>query len=88
MVPLKMPEFKIEYNLHEGSYFKRLQLVNTIPGRWKFIIRQNYENATNLIIHDYHLIKGSRVVTLDKLTSTEIYSILISKVQSKPSFNI
>ena len=31
------------------------------------------------------LIKGSRVLTLDKLTSTEIYYILISKVQNKPS---
>ena len=26
--------------------------------------------------------------TLDKLTSTEIYSILISKIQNKPSSNI
>ena len=31
------------------------------------------------------LIKGSRVLTLDKLTFTEIYYILISKVQNKPS---
>ena len=41
-----------------------------------------------MIVHDHHLIKGSRVKTLDKLTSTEIYSILISKVQSKPSSTI
>ena len=38
--------------------------------------------------HDHHLIKGSRVITLDKLTSTEIYYILILKVQNKPSSNI
>ena len=53
------------------------------PERWKFIIKQNYENVTDLIIHDHPLIKGSRVITLDKLTSLEIYSILISKVQNK-----
>ena len=41
-----------------------------------------------LIIHDHHLIKGSRVITLDKLTSTEIYSILILKVQNKTFSNI
>ena len=41
-----------------------------------------------MIIHDHHLIKGSRVLTLDKLTSSEIYSILILKVQNKPSSNI
>ena len=37
-----------------------------------FIIKGNYENVTNLIIHDHHLIKGSRIIALDKLTSTEI----------------
>ena len=65
-----------------------VQLVDSIPERWKSIIKENYENATNLIIHDHHLIKGSRFITLDKLTSTEIYSILISKVQNKPSSDI
>ena len=40
------------------------------------------------MIHDHHLIKSSRVISLDKLTSTEICSILISKVQNKTSSNI
>ena len=61
-----------EYNLHESSYFKWLQLVDSIPERWKVIIKENYENATNLIIHDHNLIFGSRVITLDKLAPTEI----------------
>ena len=50
----KWHEFKIEYNLHGSSYFKWLQLVDSIPESWKFIIKENYENATNLIIHDHH----------------------------------
>ena len=33
--------------------------------------------GANFISHNHHLIKGSRVITLDKLTSTEIYSTLI-----------
>ena len=52
------------------------------------LIRWPNENATNLIIHDHHLVKGSRVTALDKLTSTEIYSILISRAQNKLSSNI
>ena len=80
----KWHEFKREYNLYEASYFKWLQLVDSIPEKWKFIIKENYENATSLIIYDNHLNKGSRV----KLTSNEIYSILISKVQNKPFSNI
>ena len=80
--------FKREYNLHESSYFQWLQLIGSIPERWKFIIKENYENATNFIIHDNHLIRGLREISLDKLTSTEIYSILISKIQNKPPSNI
>ena len=40
------------------------------------------------VTHDHHLIKGSRVITLDKLISTEIYSIMTLKVQNEPSSNI
>ena len=81
-------EFKREHNPHESFYFQWLQLIDSIPQRWKIIIKGNYENATNLIIHDHHLVKGSRVITIDKLTLTEIYSILISRAQNKPSSNI
>ena len=68
-------EFKTEYELDENSYFQWLQVISVISERWKFINKKTYENAINLIIHDYHAIKGSRVLTLNKLTSTEIYSI-------------
>ena len=53
-------EFKREYNLRESSYFNRLQLVESVRERWIFIIKENYENATNFIIYDHRLIKGSR----------------------------
>ena len=46
------------------------------------------ENATNPIIHGHHLIRGSRIITLEKLRSTERYSILILKVQNKFLSNI
>ena len=55
--------------------------------RMEFIIKETHESATNLIIHDYHVIKGSRILTLYKLSSTKIYAILISEVQNKPSPN-
>ena len=47
----------------------------------KIIIKESYENATNPIIHDHHLVKGSRVIALDKLTLT-------SRAQNKPSSNV
>ena len=81
----KWHELKTEHELHESSYFQWLQLISAIPEGWKFIIKETHESTTNLIIHDHHVIKGSRILTLDKLFSTEIYVILISKVQNKPS---
>ena len=62
-------EFNREHNFHKSSYFLWLELIDSIPERWKFIMKKNYENATNLCIHDHHLVKGSIVKTLDTLTS-------------------
>ena len=52
--------------------------------KWKLIIKQNNEITANLITHDHHLMRASKVKILDKLTLTKLYSILILKVQNKP----
>ena len=75
-------ELKTEHELHENSNFQWLQVISAIPEGWKFITKETHERTTNLI-HDHYAIKGSRNLTLDKLSSTEIYAILISKVQNK-----
>ena len=48
---------------------------------------ETMKNVANLITPDHHVIKGSGV-TFDKLTSTEIYSTLVLKIQNKPSSDI
>ena len=63
-----------------------MTLNDSIPEKWNSIIKKNYKNAANLITHDHHLIKRSRVITLHKWTSTAICSILILKF-NKPSSN-
>ena len=68
----KWHEFKREYDLHQNSYFQLVQLIDFIPEKWKSTIKKTMK----------------LVITLDKLTSAEIYSILILKVQKKPSSNI
>ena len=73
-------ELKTEHKLHQNSYFEWLRLISAIPEGCKFIIKETHESTTNLIIHDYHVIKGSRILTLEKLSSTEIYSILNFKI--------
>ena len=53
----KWHEFTIGYNLHE-SYFQ------TILEIWELIVKENYENATNFIINEHHLIKASKIIIL------------------------
>ena len=33
-------KFKREYDLHENSYFQWMHLVESIPEKWKFIIKK------------------------------------------------
>ena len=55
---------------------------------WKTNTEQNLGNVRNLLIQDHHLIKGARILTLEKLSSEELYSMLITKVIDKPSSNV
>ena len=58
-----------------------LNKVNT--EKWKFAIKQSGSDVKNLVIHGRHLMKGSRILTLKKLTPKEPYQILISIRTSK-----
>ena len=74
---------RLKYHLNNNSYFQWMQLINSIPEKWKLTIKQSSSDAKNLIIHGHHLIKGSRILILEKLTSKELYQILISSRTNK-----
>ena len=70
------------YHLHNQMYFQWVQLLQ--PQIWKNKIKQNLtKNESNLPALSNHLIKNARILTLDKLTAKEIYSILISSLKNK-----
>ena len=49
----------------------------------------DYSNINeNNLCQNHHVIKGVRTLPLDKLSSKEIYSILISNIVNKPTSNI
>ena len=79
-------DFTIKYNLTKETYFQWLQLKHAISHNWKTIIKKN--PGSDLLIHYLHLIKGARILTLEKLSSKELYSILITKFTNKPSSNV
>ena len=58
-------------------------MTNSILEKWKLTIKRSSRDAKNLIIHAHHLIKGSRILILEKLTSKELYQILISSRTNK-----
>ena len=70
------------------TYFQWLQPKHNTSQMWKTNTEQNLGNVRNLLIHDHHLIKGARILTLEKLSSEELYSMLITKVIDKPSSNV
>ena len=64
-------------------YFQWAQL-HEIPQIWKNKIKQNLtKNESNLVALNHYLIKNARNLTIDKLTTKEIYSILISSHKNK-----
>ena len=74
---------KQEYHLKNNSYFQWLQLINSIPEKWKLTIKQNSSDAKNFSIHGHHLIQASRILILEKLTLKELFQILISSRTNK-----
>ena len=74
---------KQEYHLNNNSNFQWLQLINSVPEKWKLTIKQSSSDAKNIILHGHHLIKSSWILILEKLTSKELCQILISSRTNK-----
>ena len=74
---------KQEYHLNNNIYFQWLLLINSVPEKWKLAITQSSSDTKNLIIHGHHLIRGSGILILEKLTSKGLYQILISSRNNK-----
>ena len=47
--------------------------------------KQTSENTSLLVIKDHHLLRGSRIIILEKLSSKELYSLLISAIDHRPT---
>ena len=61
-----------------------MQLISGIPSNWKNINKQNNDINTFTTMH-HHFIRNSRFLTVQKATSKEIYWILITTVEHKPT---
>ena len=76
---------KTEFALQNKDQYCWLQLTNAIPEMWKKCIKQTSENTSLLVVKDYHLLRGSRIIILEKLSSKELCSLLISAIDHQPT---
>ena len=76
---------KTEYALQNKDQFCWLQLINAIPEMWEKCIKQTSENTSFLVVKDHHLLRGSRIIILEKLISKELCSLLISVIEHQPT---
>ena len=77
---------KNEFDLSNDIYFQWMQIINAIPKQWKEkLLEQTSGNPNNIVFKEHHIIKNSRIVSLNKLISKEIYNYLITEKFDKPT---
>ena len=56
-----------------------------MPKTWKDITFKDKGNAQNLVIFDHHIVRNTQVLSFIKLTSKELYLILVEANIIKPA---
>ena len=78
-------DIKIEFHLKDTQKIYWLQIIDALPKSWKDIILKNKGNAKKLVIFDHHIVRKSQICSLSKLTSKELYLILVDANTVKPT---
>ena len=68
-------------------FFQCAKLKHAIPTRWKTLSNYNDIEEKNLY-HSHNVIKEASILSINKLSSKEIYLILISNIFRKPTSNV
>ena len=71
-------KLKRKFNLHNNLYFKWIQLIHSIPQKWKNTIK-NFRISENLLFLNHHLIKCNILLSQEKLNSKELYLIQLTR---------
>ena len=63
-----------------------MQLIQAIPLIWKQKIDDSEKNVEkSYVVQDHHLIKNTRIIALDKLTTREISLVLLLSSGNTPT---
>ena len=80
-----MKDLKKKSHLRDTHKIYWLQIIDALPKTWKDIILKDKGNAKNLVIFDHHTVRNSQIHSLNKLTSKELYLILVEANTVKPT---
>ena len=78
-------DLKVEFHLKDTHKIYCLQIIDALPKTWKDIILKDKGNAKNLVTFDHHIVRNSQIFRLNKLTSKELYLILVDANTVKPT---
>ena len=79
-------DFKERFNLLDNDYFKWRQIISAIPQNWK----NKLTESDGLVIPPkiQHNLQLSRPLPIEKLTSKQLYILLIHKIKKKPTSQV
>ena len=80
-----MGDIKIKFHLKETQKTYWLQIIDALPKSWKDTILKDKRNANNLVIFDHHIVRKSQICSFNKLSSKELYLILVDANTVKPT---
>ena len=75
---------KTEHPLQNKDDYCWLQFINAVPEIWKKFIKQTSQNSF-LVVKNHHLLRGSRIIILEKLSCEELYSLFNSGIYHQPT---
>ena len=74
-------QFKIDKNLN----FKWTQLVHAIPNYWGKTLTENTTSSQSLNYLNHNLMKSNQINSVEKLTTKELYLILLQHETTTPT---
>ena len=78
-------DLKIEFYLKDTHKIYWLQIIDALQKTRKYVILKDKGNTKNLVIFDYHIVRNSQICSLNKLSSKELYLILVEGNIVKPT---
>ena len=77
--------FSQKYNLDNVMRFKWTQIKNCIPENWRRSISTDLTPFLDLCDFSPHINVKARIIKINKLSSSEIYKILITNISKPPT---